>query len=70
MIGKVLVILALVLFLGLVKANFDKFGLYKESNIFLLKNECERESLKQLLACNIVAFFGVAVYLVVKLVLW
>jgi hypothetical protein len=70
MVSKVLVILALVLFLGLVKANFDKFGLYKEGNIFLLKNEHEREILSQLLACNVAAFFGVAVYLVVKLVLW
>jgi len=70
MIGKIFIVLALVVALGLVKANFDKFGLYKEGNIFLLKNECEREILSQLLACNVVAFFGVAVYLVVKLVLW
>ena len=68
MVNRILILVVMWVVFSFMVANFRKFNLFEENNTFKLRSDELKVSMKQLLACNTVAYFILLVCLAVKLI--
>lgn len=68
MVNRILILVVMWVVFSFMVSNFKKFNLFEENNTFKLRSDELKVSMKQLLACNTVAYFILLVCLAVKLI--
>lgn len=68
MVNRILILVVMWMVFSFMVSNFRKFNLFEENNTFKLRSDELKVSMKQLLACNTVAYFILLVCLAVKLI--
>jgi len=68
MVNRILILVVMWVVFSFMVSNFRKFNLFEENNTFKLRSDELKVSMKQLLACNTVAYFILLVCLAVKLI--
>lgn len=68
MVNRILILVVMWVVFSFMVSNFRKYNLFEENNTFKLRSDELKVSMKQLLACNTVAYFILLVCLAVKLI--